>query len=436
MKNALLTRIGLALSWNGVEDKTLKDLPSGWLSIRQDFLALINHQEMDAQHGEELLKELHEEVTSQLQAEMETTWKIVETMIKENHFEQVLNTNEDLDRLSNLWEVITLKDLNVQIEPADIKLKPLNHNSLSQKLQDLLKIGMSKQPIVRSWFAQYFLGAQTHVFVFDGGSIREYFEDLIRSVIDEEINGLALLIKRHLSGQIATSEEKLRIFSEMYTSGIEVLIEEKTTQIAISATSMKTVIGDLNNLKKMKNRIIELKTEVESGLILGDLVLGEEPVTKQDLSPRLRPPGEEKLPPLSSPVAEKGRYIPPRSRLLAPQEPSLAPTSPAGLTPGARAISLPTAELAELAAAESPRIAEDAEKNRNLRIGSWNSMTNWAAAPPVQRTVQQQHHHTGNTSPSNSGSFSPRSNFFRGFDKASQSKRGRGNEHRRRDSWT
>eukprot|EP00210_Caulerpa_lentillifera_P000072 g68.t1 len=446
LKNALLSRIGLALSWNGVEDKTLKDLPSGWLSIRQDFLALINHQEMDAQHGEELLKELHEEVTSQIQAEMETTWRIVETMVKEYHFEQVLHTNEELDRLSNFWEEVTSKDLNVQIEPADVKLKPLNHNSLSQKLQDLLKIGMTKQPVVRSWFAQYLLGAQTHVFTFDGGSIREYFEDLIRTVIDETLAALGLLMRRHLSGQIATSEEKLSIFSEMYNSGVDTMIEERTSQIATSAISMKKVIGDLNNLKKMKNRIVELKQEIESGLILGDLVLGQDSsssssgvanVKQEAASPRLRPLGDEKLPPLS-PVQEKGKYIPPRSRPLAPQEPTASPRL-VGLSPSTRAISLPSTELAEMAAMESPggggEITEESDRSKILRSTSWNasSNNNWAAAPPVQRSV---HHHSGNASPSHSGNFSPRSNFFRGFDKASQSKRGRGNEHRRRDSWT
>ena len=432
LKNTLLRRIGTALSSELRDDHSTFELPCGWVNIRQDFLALTHHIETDQKHAEDLVKELHEEIIGQIRSEMETAWMVVEDLTRDRHFEHVLRSNQDLDRLSKLLEPIVIKDLNIQIEPADVKLKPVSSLAFQRDISELLVSAINEQTIERNNIYRYVWGARYTAYLFDGGSIREFFENIIREITDEAIQQVQASVHRHVSGQIASSEEKVRAFGEIFKQGIESAIEARLLSINTSATSMQRVIEDIDMLKKLKNLAGSLRRRLETGLEKGKMSEIEPQEPQPDLEIRVQHPKEE-----IEGTNDQGRYVPPRLRS------DMAPTPK--LNAGDRTDSFAFSDLSETMI-ESPKSAQHNRSNggdnwRIARSSSWgwnswaaqatppHSRSQWAQTPPVPPRE-------GQTNAAAGDNFSPRSNFFRNFQQTPRASRGRGSEHPHRSgSW-
>lgn len=421
LKNTLLNHIGNALS---VDEHLAIELPTVWSTIRRDFLALIHHMEPDIKHAEELLKELHEEVLGQIRSEMETVWTVIEDLTRDRHFERVLRTNQDLDHLSKLLEPILMKDLNIQIEPCPFKLKPIQSIGEQKPFAELLETTLQEHKVERSFPFRLVYGAEYSVQLFNGGSIREFFENIVRDTVEASLEQVQSSVHHHLSSQVASAEENIRTLGEVFLQNIESGIESKNLQIEASASSMAKVVEDMDILKRLKTQAVNLRRKIEGMLIAGTT---SDVQTELPVNVRIR---EEPETPGSS------RYVPPRSRAFSYE------ASTPRLNQTDRTESFPFSELSETAV-ESPKSVVVGRTNGDHWRPSRTGSGNWGAWAPSPRArgraipppVPQRE--SSSQMPPPGDSFSPRSNFFKGFQQTPRASRGRGYESPHRSgSWT
>lgn len=144
LKNRLLTCIQYALSVESESDSATPPNP-GWEGIHEDFVLLMGIQETDSVRAQDLLQELYNEVTSQIQSEIGIAWATIEELGGERHRELIDYTNSHLGRLSHLIEAVISKELGIHLDPIDITFKPPTIDEFRDKLHELLNSGINKE---------------------------------------------------------------------------------------------------------------------------------------------------------------------------------------------------------------------------------------------------------------------------------------------------
>lgn len=144
LKNRLLNCIQYALSVEPESNPAAAPSP-GWEGIHEDFLLLMGIQETDSVRAQDLLQELYNDVTSQIQSEIGIAWATIEDLGRERHKELIDYTNSHLVRLSHLIEAVISKELGIHLDPIDITFKPPTIDEFRDKLHELLNSGINKE---------------------------------------------------------------------------------------------------------------------------------------------------------------------------------------------------------------------------------------------------------------------------------------------------
>ncbi|GMH36648.1 hypothetical protein BSKO_04521 [Bryopsis sp. KO-2023] len=398
LKHTLLTRVNYALSLD-VEAESELDASPGWESIREDFVILSAMQELDSKRAENLLSELHSDVTCQIRSEIGVAWSMIEDLARERHKELIVHTNDHLDRLSHLIETVISKELGIHLDPVDITFKQPSTEEFREKFQDLLASGINKQVKERGSLCKYLLGPTYTVYTFESDSILEHFEATIREASERSLRAVQGLVKEHITNQVSAAESRLQDYSDRYMQAIQSAIDARIAHVTANASTMQRVLQDLNHIKKLKSslmdiqRVLELDLNPNAEVNSGDSkecsrsMNSEECDEVDDVMPP--PPAQDTLTRMGS---GKLRYVPPRSRFQA-QDAILA-----GTLNTERADSIPLSDMSD-SFWESPRSGA----HHRSREGGGGG------------------HHWRNRSlggGGGSGQFSPRSDFFRSFDRA------------------
>lgn len=274
----------------------------------------------------------------------------------------------------------------------------------------------------RNSLCKYFAGATYTVYSFHADSIRNHFETIMLEASDRSLEAIRGLVQKHITQQIDVAEARLRDYGDRYMHAVQAAIDTRITHISANAATMQRVLQDVSILKKLRASAAELQTAVEASLHAnGDTTLISKNSTGSILEDEvydqsLQSPGRGDS--LMRVGSGKLRYVPPRSRFQA-QDAVLA-------------------ETLHVERADSGTLLD-------LTDTYWES----PRSIPTQRREGQGSHWRNRSlgGGGGSGQFSPRSDFFRSFDKAHRGGRsggsggsgrggGRGkNFHRRSESW-
>lgn len=244
---------------------------------------------------------------------------------------------------------------------------------------------------------------------------------------DHSLEAIQGVVQKHIAQQINVAEARLRDYGDRYKHAVQAAIDTRIAHITANASTMQRVLQDVSMVKKLRAAASELQTVVEASLqVNGEVVLVSKDSTGSILEGEiydesLQSPGRGDS--LVRVGSGKIRYVPPRSRFQA-QDAVLAETLHAERTDSGTLLDLTDTHW------ESPR-----------------------SFPTHRREGQGSHWRNRSLGGGGgSGQFSPRSDFFRSFDKAHRGGRsagsggsggsgrgaggGRGkNFHKRSESW-
>eukprot|EP00803_Ostreobium_quekettii_P009678 evm.model.scf_2193.3 EVM.evm.TU.scf_2193.3 scf_2193:15173-25153(+) len=263
LRRDLLQRISRALSDNEEENPITSP---GWRVIHEAFVELMSRQEVDRARCEDMLKDLHDDVTAQVQAEIDISWSMVSDLARERHQELVLNTNELLDRLSHQMESLIGKELGVHVDCPDFSFEPPTTAEFSSKVDELLQRGVQEQSLQRSTLYRYMAGGNYTVYAFDAAAIQSHFETLVREAAERCLRNVQGPFQDCVSSQIQVAEARLQEYSDHYVQAVQSAIDGHVAHISSHTGIMQKIADDLRSTKLLKVGAAEVLRRVEAWL--------------------------------------------------------------------------------------------------------------------------------------------------------------------------
>lgn len=448
LRHVLLQRIGYALSDAEEKEARFGEVGSGWRSIHDSFIDLVSQQQPDIGHAETLLRDLNDNVVSQIKSEIEVSWSIVEEIGRERHRELIAHTNDNLDHLSHQIEPVVARELGVRLEPIDIAFQPPRMDIFLQKLDELLKQGIEKHDFQSSSLYQYIMGSNTVAYVFNAKAIRAHFESLCQDATDQCFRTVHELIKAQITSQVHDAEGRLHEYCDRYMQAIQIAIDGRATHISAHSGTIHKVQEDLRAIKRFKMAVTELQRLVESNLRPTAALNGKDSTGSNSDNEAVGNGSDEAVPALLTDAVHlrrqssgAHRYVPPHSRFQPQDAVVQLMTSGHSLSATAdRQGSLTMPEVSEFWEPQNAVTRSISGPGGILPCTDFNPGNgNGNGNAPVPNNGLQKREHQGWRA-KQGAPFSPKSDFFRSFDKT-MARGGRGGgrrsqgKHKRAESW-
>lgn len=260
---------------------------------------------------------------------------------------------------------------------------------------------------------------------FEAGSFRKQYQTTVEEVLEQSVETTKHLVQEHVQPQIVAAETRLNECRERYTTAVQTAIDARISRITENASTMQRVSRDINLVKGLMVLAQERKASIDATLNAIDSGTVDSRPTVLSVPRKEGLIETGSLSPVRDSLQRLGsgklRYVPPMARFQA-QDAHLAEACTAQ-----RADSVPLMEITD-SLWESPK---GSHRHRDGRSSQWRHRNSAG---------------TGISTGNGSGQFSPRSNFFRNFEKTNRGGRspgsvhntgtGRGqNAHRRSGSW-
>eukprot|EP00803_Ostreobium_quekettii_P005240 evm.model.scf_2315.3 EVM.evm.TU.scf_2315.3 scf_2315:7686-14973(+) len=262
LKSDLLQGIRRALS-----DSDERPIPDpGWRVIHETFVDLMARQEVERTCCEDLLKDLHEDVTAQIQAEIDISWSMVSELARERHQELLLHTNELLDRLSHRMESLMGRELGIHVSCSDMTFEPPSTAEFHTRLDELLQRGVQEHNLRRSVLYWYMAGGSCTVYAFDAIAIRTHFETLVCVAAEQCLKNIRGPLQDHMSSHIQGAKARLQEHGDHYVQAVQSTLDGHAAHISSHAGVKQTIMDDLKRAKHLHGRAVEMLRRVEAWL--------------------------------------------------------------------------------------------------------------------------------------------------------------------------